>query len=562
MLTRLYIKDFALIEEVEIEFGAGLNAITGETGAGKSILIGALNSILGGPISAELVRDGADKCAVEGFFEFDAEQIPRLAGLEIPLAEGQLILRREIHSSGRSRAFVNGQGQPIKRLKEIGSALVDLHGQHEHQSLLDPKLHARFLDAFGGLDDDRRLVALHWRQYRDSSTRLDKLHAERNVLIAEDSLRTFQLEEIRRLDPQPSEEAELERELQILENAETLLQSGLELYDLLYQREGAVYEELGQVRRQLDRLLEIDLSLGPQAVALEELIYGVEDLARHLHDYARKIEVTPGRADELRERLDGLRGLKRKYGGSLEQVVAHAHTLSAQADRAGALDAELAIAMQERDAALTQFSACCLALSAARRQASEALSQTLIAALGELGMSKTQFHTEFTTIEDPQGPVSRDGCRFAAGEHGMEQVAFHISANAGETPRPLARIASGGEISRVMLALKEAIAGRDLVSILVFDEIDSGISGRIAAAVGRKMQALSTSHQTIVITHLPQIASLADQHFSVRKRQLKKRTITEVVVLDDKARTEEIAYLLAGETISDTARRHAQEMLQ
>ena len=562
MLTRLHIKDFALIEEAEIEFGTGLNVITGETGAGKSILIGALNSILGGPISAELVRDGADKCAVEGFFEFADDQIPRLSELDVPLEEGQLILRREIHSGGRSRAFINGQGQPVKKLKQIGSALVDLHGQHEHQSLLDPKLHARFLDAYGGLDDDRRQVARDWRQYRDSATRLDQLHTERDALLAEDSLRTFQLEEIRLLDPKPGEEAELERELQILENAETLVQNGLELYDTLYQREGAVYEELGQVRRLLDRLLEIDLSLSPQAVALEELIYGVEDLARHLHDYARKIEVAPGRADELRERLNGLRDLKRKYGGTLESVIEHAQKLSAAANRTGELDTELAAATQQRDESLAQFSTGCLALSTARQQAGHTLAKSLIAALGELGMAKAQFHTELATAEDPEGPVERDGCRFAAGEYGMEQVAFHISANAGETPRPLARIASGGEISRVMLALKEAIAGRDLVSILVFDEIDSGISGRIAAAVGRKMQALSASHQTIVITHLPQIASLADSHFSVRKKQVKKRTITEVVALDEKARTEEIAYLLAGETISDAARRHAQEMLQ
>ena len=253
MLTRLHIKDFALIEEAEIEFGPGLNAITGETGAGKSILIGALNSILGGPINADLVRDGADKCVVEGFFEFDDDQTQHLAEIEVPLEDGQLILRREIHNGGRSRAFINGQGQPIKKLKEIGAALVDLHGQHEHQSLLDPKLHARFLDAFGGLDDDRHQVARYWRQYRDHSTRLDQLRSERDALVTEDSLRMFQLEEIRFLDPQPGEEAELERELQILENAETLVQNGLELHDMLYQREGAVYEQLGQVRRQLDR---------------------------------------------------------------------------------------------------------------------------------------------------------------------------------------------------------------------------------------------------------------------------------------------------------------------
>ncbi len=564
MLTRLYIKDFALIEEAEIEFGPGLNVITGETGAGKSILIGALNSILGGPVSAELVRKGASSCTVEGFFELDDQsQIARLADLGVLLEDGQIILRREIRGQGRSRAFVNGQGQPIKQLKQIGAILVDLHGQHEHQSLLDPKLHARFLDAFAGLDDDQcRLVGQHWRAYRDSVARLDRLRAERDALAAEDDLRAFQLEEIRLLAPRPGEEPEIERELQVLENAETLSQGGLQLYNLLYQREGAVYEILGQVRRQLDRLREIDPALGPQTEALEELIYEVEDLASQLRDYARSIEVRPGRADELRERRDGLRALKKKYGGTLDAVLERASELAAREDRADRLCDELAQAAERRDQALAEFASCCLALSEARQQASATLSRSLIAALGELGMAKAQFYIELATTEDPEGIVQRDGRRYAAGEHGMEHVAFHISANAGEPPRPLARIASGGEISRVMLALKEAVAGRDLVSTLVFDEIDAGISGRIAAAVGRKLQSLSAAHQTIVITHLPQIASLADQHFSVRKQQEQQRTTTEVVLLDTKARAEEIAYLLAGETISDTARQHAREMLQ
>ena len=562
MLTRLYIRDFALIEEVEIEFGPGLNAITGETGAGKSILIGALNSILGGPSSAELVRDGAGKCSVEGFFEFADEQLPRLAALDVPLADDQLILRREIQAGGRSRAFVNGQGQPVKRLKQIGAALVDLHGQHEHQSLLDPATHIRFLDAYGSLDDRREKVSAQWRAYRDGEARFKKLSAERNALQAEDSLRRFQLEEIHALDPQPDEEPLLERELQILANAETLVQNGLELYDLLYQREGAVSEQLALARRQLDRLLEIDLSLGPQAAALEELIYGVEDLARNLHDYARKIAISPGRADQLRERRDDLHALKKKYGGSLAKVLAHARVLADQEDRTEALDSEIAAAATTRDEALQAFGSSCLALSAARARAATHLSKALVASLSELGMTRAQFRTDIDTAEDPEGPVERDGRRYAAAEHGMEQVAFQFSANAGEAPRPLARIGSGGEISRVMLAFKEAIAERDLVSILVFDEIDAGISGHIAAAVGRKMQSLSASHQTIAITHLPQIASLADQHFSVRKRQVKKRTVTEVVALDEKDRTEEIAYLLAGDTISDTARRHAREMLQ
>ena len=550
MLTRLYIKDFALIAETEIEFGRGLNAITGETGAGKSILIGALNSILGGPIHAGLVRNGADKCIVEGFFEFtdDDDQTTRLAEHDVHLEDGQLILRREIHGGSRSRAFVNGQGQPVKKLKEIGSILVDLHGQHEHQSLLDPKLHSHFVDSFGELEEIRRLVSEYWHEYRKHDAQLAQLHQERRALIAEDDMRSYQLREIRLLSPQPGEESELERELQILENAEELVQNSLGIYDQLYQREGAVYEELGQIRRQLDRLQEIDPSLGPQTISLSELIYGVEDLARHLRDYVHTIEVKPGRADELRERLNGLRELKKKYGASLEQVLQYEKTLDKTTDM--------------REQSLTAFAGRCLALSEARKEVGEILSKSLVVALQTLGITQARFCTILETIADPDGPIEHNGERFAAGEHGMESATFHFSANVGEALRPLDRIASGGEISRVMLALKELIAGRDLVSVLVFDEIDAGISGHIASAVGRKLQALSDSHQIIVITHLPQIASLANHHFSVRKRELGHRTITEVATLDEKARTEEIAYLLAGETISSTALQHAQEMLQ
>ncbi len=564
MLTRLYIKDFALIAETEIEFGRGLNAITGETGAGKSILIGALNSILGGPIHTGLVRNGADKCIVEGFFEFtdDDDQTTRLAEHDVHLEDGQLILRREIHGGSRSRAFVNGQGQPVKKLKEIGSILVDLHGQHEHQSLLDPKLHTHFVDSFGELEEIRRLVSEYWHEYRKRDAQLAQLHQERRALIAEDAMRSYQLREIRLLSPQPGEESELERELQILENAEELVQNSLGIYDQLYQREGAICEELGQIRRQLDRLQEIDPSLGPQTISLSELIYGVEDLARHLRDYVHTIEVKPGRADELRERLNGLRELKKKYGSNLEQVLKHERKLAVGENRADEINAELAKTTDMREQSLAAFADRCLALSAARKEVGEALSKSLAAALRTLGITQAKFCTTLETIADPDGPIEHNGERFAAGEHGMESAAFHFSANAGEALRPLARIASGGEISRVMLALKELIAGRDLVSVLVFDEIDAGISGHIASAVGRKLQALSDSHQIIVITHLPQIASLADHHFSVRKREVGQRTITEVATLDEKARTEEIAYLLAGETISSTALQHAQEMLQ
>ena len=564
MLTRLYIKDFALIQEVEIEFGAGLNVITGETGAGKSILMGALYSILGGQARADLVRGGAKRCQVEGTFEFadDDPAVGRLGNLDIELEDGQLILRREIRAQGRSRAFVNGLTVPLKQLKRIGGVLVDLHGQHEHQSLLDTRLHAAFLDAFGSLTRQVEDLAGHYRTYREGKRDLAALSRERQGLLDQEELRLFQLNEIRQLAPEPGEEERLEGELQLLENAETVLQICTELDDLLYQADGSIFEKLGHARRRLDHLREIDATVGDRTVALEELIFGVEDLAAGLRDYAQRLEVNPQRTDQLRERLDALRRLKMKHGDSLEKVLELADELERQENRSGTLDNEIHRIEAWVHENLERFSQACLQLSDERGRASTALSKAIERGLRALGMPKAAFQVELRGEPDEAGLVARDGCRWRATERGLETIEFYIAPNPGEKPRPLVRIASGGEISRIMLALKEVIAEKDTVSTLVFDEIDVGISGRIAAAVGKKLRALSASHQLVVITHLPQIAGMAERHFSVRKRQLRGRTVTEVHPLDADERAEEIARLLAGETVSETARQHAQEMLK
>lgn len=564
MLTRLFIRDFALIEEVEIEFGTGLNIITGETGAGKSILLGALYSILGGQASADLVRGGAEKCVVEGLLEFedDSRVVDHLHQLEVECEDGQLFLRREILKNGRSRAYVNGSGCPVKTLRQIGELLVDLHGQHEHQALLAPHLHIRYLDAFGKHEKLTKKTVQLWSAYRSSMRALNELQREREELVAGEELRIFELGEIRELAPQPGEETALETDLQVLDNAHSLVQMGEELHDLLYQREGSVYEQLGQVRRLLDRILEIDLSLGQRAVDLEQITYSVEDLASALRDYGRDLDTDPARAEAMRERLDALRNLKRKYGKTLEAVLAYRDQLEENENHSSTLDAKIAEIIRQRDENLTHFSRSCAQLSAAREKAASALEKAVDKSLGQLGMEHGVFRVHIERQEAEDGLVEYEGLRFQAGEQGLETISFHISTNIGQEPRPLARVASGGEVSRIMLAIKEAIAERDLVPVLVFDEIDTGISGRVAAAVGRKMQGLSASHQTIAITHLPQIASLADHHFSVRKKAADKRTTTRVIRLDEAGRTEEIAHLIAGETVSDTAREHARDMLK
>ena len=558
MLSRLYIESFALIERAEIEFGPGLNVITGETGAGKSILMGALNAILGAPASADLVRSGAEKCIVEGLFEADSEGEDD--GVSV-FEDGQLILRREIRAQGRSRSFVNGAALPFKNLHRLGRQLVDLHGQHEHQTLLDVENHRRFLDETGRLTDLADEVARAYRDFVDSDRSLQRLIAERQDLHNDAELHRFQLDEIRRIAPEPNEEEDLEREVRVLENQKSLVDTTAQLRHTLYEDEDSIVDQLGKARRSLSQLSETDPALQAQAQSLEELIAGVGDIAGQLSEYGRRLQADPERLEQARDRLHSLRTLRRKYGDTLADVIALAQRLEDGESQSQQLEQEIHRVENGRDRCLEEFSRCCVDLSRRRQDACGKLARAVEEGLRPLGMAHAAFSVGLQRRETPDGVVEENGRRFAADEHGLEKVELSVSANAGEAPRPLTRVASGGEISRIMLVLKEIIAHRDFVSTLVFDEIDAGISGRIAAAVGRKLQRLAESHQVVVITHLPQIASLADRHFAVHKRIRKGRTVTEVNLLDKGGRADEIAALLAGDTVSDTARQHAEELL-
>ena len=563
MLTRLFIRDFALIRELEIEFCADLNVLTGETGAGKSIILGALNSLLGGVARADMVRDGADRCLVEGLFEFpDASPVlERLAGSGFPADDNQLALRREILSGGRSRAFVNGLSIPLKKLREIGSTLVDVHGQHEHQSLLRVDRHSTYLDAFGGLTPRADALEDLYREFGSTENALRELHHQKRRYEEANELREFQLDEIRDLDPKAGEDAAIEQELTVLENGERIRQVTSRLADALYQADGSVVEQIGRLRRELDQVASIDRNLAAPTEQIQGLIYGIEELAADLLSYSENLDSDPERIAQLRDRLDAVRQLVSKYGGSLDRLIAFAAELEMGQAKSEALDEEITAAAAERDRSASQYTTACLDLSAARSHAAGDLVTQVEAGLRTLGAPNAVFEVRLDTRPDPDGLVEKDGVRVHADENGIERVEFFLSANPGETPKPLANVGSGGELSRIMLILRELIATGDGVSTLVFDEIDTGISGRMAAAVGKKLKALAAAHQVVVITHLPQIASLADRHMAVRKRPEEGRMVTSVQVLENKERTEEIAQLLAGEEISDSAREHAQRML-
>ena len=564
MLSSLRVKDYALIDEVEIEFGHGLNIITGETGAGKSILMGALGLILGVRANAEEIRTGEDRCVVESIFELP-EGHPCLVLLDemgVEAEDRELILRREVASDRRSRCYANGVAITMKALHTLGRTLVDLHGQYEHQSLLDVERHLDFLDEFAGLGELREAIEATHAELGRLSEAIVGREMEAQQFRERRELLEFQLREISEADPEPEEDVRLEEERSKLANAVSLAQAAAELETALYQGEESVSDRLGAAGRILSEAARMDGSLNSKLEEVESLRYGAEELARFFADYAGQVEHNPERLAEVIERLELLARLKKKYGGSLDQVLAFRDTAAGELSRSEEVDADLKEIQAALASCAEEYSRFAQRLSEARDKAAGRLSSSIEKALRELGMPKVRFRVELSREENPDGRVVVDGRSYAPRFRGLERAEFFLSTNPGEAIRPLVKVASGGEISRIMLAMKTVISHADSVQVLIFDEIDIGISGRIAEAVGKKLKGLAKTHQTISITHLPQIAKMADVHFSVSKGTEKGRTITRVRKLFGEARTEDLAKLLGGEEISELTLRHAQEMLE
>jgi DNA repair protein RecN (Recombination protein N) len=561
MLRALHIQNFALIEDIDVEFGEGFNVITGETGAGKSILIGALSLILGERSRSEGVRKGAKKSLVEGLFHLAGNDraIRAISDLGVEM-DDELILRREIEAEGRGRCFANDRAITARTLRDLGDLLVDLHGQHDHQALLRVETHLEFLDRFGGLES---LVEQTGEAYRDLSELNERLQALQNRKDAAEERRelyAFQLKEIAEADPQPGEVEQLEREHTLLEHSEQLIQAALSLSQLLYDGEDSIADRLGAGEHVLEEAVRADAQLTEQIELYRGVVYEIEDLATFFRNYADGMERDPDRLEEVRERLALLKRLEKKYGGTLEAVLERRTFLEKELRSAEDLGEQIETTRKRIAEATTAFSERCDQLSKRRRRIADPLSRKIERALKDLGIADASFEVRLSTETDTEGLAQIGGERFRAGAKGIEAGEFYISTNVGEARMPLARIASGGEISRIMLALKSILAEGDAISTCVFDEIDIGISGRIAEAVGRKLHLLSESRQTISITHLPQIAALADVHFMVKKEVEGARTRTKVAPLNEDERVEEVARLLGGETISDLTRKHAREM--
>ena len=562
MLTTLRIKNLALVTDLTLELQPGCNVITGETGAGKSIILGALNLVLGERADRSLIRSGEERCSVEAVFDLGRPGSGRSSGLKRelqrlleenglePCEDHQLVLKRDFSAAGANRQFVNGSPTALATLAAIGEWLVDMHGPHDHQSLLHPARQLAILDAFAGLDPERDAFAELVR--RRSALELEKaaLIVDEKTYAQQLDLLRFQVLEISGAELREAEDVEVEAEFHRAGNSAKLLQLSQAALELLSESDASLLAQSGAVGRVLADLQRVDAGAGGLAALHAQAVETLRELQSALSHYADKVEVDPERLAALEERLNLLHTLKRKYGGSIAQVIAFGNEAEAKLLALESRDAELA----RLNAVLEKLDADILSagrkLSAARRKVIPRLAKAVGEQLQDLGFQQSRFDV---AIQSESLPAS------ALKQSGLDEIEFQFAPNPGEPAKPLRAIASSGEMARVMLALKTVLAAQDEVPVLVFDEVDANVGGETANAVGEKMRQIAAQRQVFCITHLPQVASAADAHYLVTKQVRNGRTISEIALLDAQSRITELARMLGGQ--SDAARRHAEALL-
>ncbi len=550
LLRELHIRNFAVIEEVRLDFDSGLTVLSGETGAGKSIIVGALSLLLGERASSDLVRQGESRALIEGCFDISArpDLLKRLEEAGLESEDGWLILRRELQKEGRNRAWVNGSPATAGLIRDLGSALVDLHGQHEHQALLRGSAQRRILDAYGEAGHIADRVAETHARLAELHTRIAEVMDRAARAREREDYLQYKAAEIENARLQPGEDEQLKSEARRLEHSEELMGLATRLYEATYGGEDAVVDRLGEVQRWLNELTRID----PDTEVLTELQltaqHALEELGRRLGQYRETVEHDPARLEDIRVRLDLLYRLKQKYGPALEDVIGSGHAAREELRDMESSDLEVARLKKEAASVGERLVEEAGQLTAARNAAARKLEKAMDRLLPDLGMAGGQFRVALETRDDISA-------------RGAERIEFRASLNPGFEPGPLARVASGGEMSRLMLALKSALVVVDEVPCLVFDEIDAGVGGAVAQRVAAHLARVSEGHQVFVVTHLAQIAAHAGAHLSVYKREVDGRTSTSVHSLAGPERVEELARMLGGDPQSHASRRHAEELL-
>ncbi|HSI32272.1 MAG: DNA repair protein RecN [Phycisphaerae bacterium] len=567
MLRELHISNLAVIADARIELHAGLNCFTGATGAGKSLVIGAVEVLLGLRSPAEMLRGGVDEGRVSGVFEIkDAEAlkaIERVTDVPVTQEGGELLLTRRLYASGRSSVSLNGNPITLGMLKQVAENLIDVHGQHDHQFLLKPANQVDVLDQFGNLWPLRQQYREVYDRLQAAKARLEELSTNRTLREQQLELYRFQAQEIDNTELSADEYAELETRSSVLRNLEKIKKDAGGVHTALYEADGAVLERLKMMAAVLAELATLDPNVVPIAKSVKEATIGLEEAAFDLSRYLDKLDLDPGELAEVEDRLNTLNRVLNKYEDTVEATLAYRadigkkiHDLEHASEDLSSLNKEIAPLTKR----LTELGT---ELSAKRQAAAKQLFPRVERALAELGMEKARFQVSFAApgAAPQHSPLSTQDSTARATASGFDHLEFLAQTNPGQPPQPLRKIASGGEMSRIMLALKGILASSDRVSVLVFDEIDANVGGRLGAIIGTKLQELASSHQVLCITHLPQIACYADRHLTVRKDVAAGKTTTTVRTMEGDERLQEIAEMIGGQRITDTTRAQARELL-
>jgi DNA repair protein RecN (Recombination protein N) len=563
MLLELKIKNFVIIEDLAISFGRGLNILTGETGSGKTILIDALSGVLGEKMTTDMIRTGFEKATLEATFDISsAPQVRRILDESgIDCDDDALVLRRELYSSGKGRSFANAVQIPASKLKEISEYLIDIHGQNEHQNIVKVSRHRELLDSFGGLESEVAAVRAIHEKLQDLKDRLNSFEIDEREKARRIEFNSFAIREIDAAGLKTGEDEELKSESVLLNNSEKLFKE-INNASRLMGGDGGILQKLKMAEQGLSKISEYDPEIAGILDTIKQALYSLEDASAYLRDYESNIDFSPERINQVEERLALISSLRKKYGDTIQDILNYADRARKELEFINSGEEEMERLKAQYRQAVKEAKELALRLSDRRKEVARRLESRIVKELADLGMSGTQFRVSIQREVNPQGEIEADNKRYVLYPHGLDRIEFLLSANVGEDLRQLRKVASGGEMSRIMLAIKNVILSADIVESLVFDEVDAGIGGKIAEIVGRKLKSLAGNRQVLVVTHLPQIAAMSDSHYSVLKGKTGERITTLVKQLNPKEKVKEIARMLAGETVTDLSIKHAEEMVR
>ena len=563
MLLDLRIKNFVIIDSLSVTFNHGLNILSGETGAGKSILIDALSGVLGEKMSVDMIRTGFDRASLEAVFDIssleDLKKILEESGIENE--DDTLIIHRELFANGKGRCYANSIQIPIAKLKEISENLIDIHGQNEHQNIINIARHRELLDSFGSLTNDVNAVKAVHEKLTSIRNKINSFQIDEREKARRIEFNTFSVKEIESANLKIGEDEELKAESNLLTNAEKLFTEVNSTADLI-SGENGVLRNLKKAETSLSKISDIDPNISSILDTIRESLYSLEDSTSVLRDYKNNIDFSPERVNQVEERLNLIQALKKKYGDTIQEILQYADKAKSELETINSSEEQLEQLKDQEKKTVKEAKELALELSEKRKTAAKKLEELVIKELNDLGMGGTIFKISIKREISADGDIDAGDKKYVLYPHGLDRIEFLLSANEGEDLKQLRKVASGGEMSRIMLALKNVIQSADIVDTLIFDEVDAGISGKTAEIVGRKLKNLSKRRQVLLITHLPQIAAMSDSHYLVQKGKSDGRVTTIVKNLSDKEKIREVARMLAGAEITDISMKHAEELIE